>query len=229
MTSSLDARVFGGDDVEVLLREDREGLLTGTWSGAELAAGTLVGRRDGRDVSWAFSWLGRNGAFRTGVSEVRVEQGDGSGLLRLCESWRLTSRDGAGVRELVQVPGPRWARVRVAHPTRSLAAAVPFYEALGLEVTGGFEHHELYDGVFLGLPGGGQLELTEGGPDPLPSTDDDLLVLYLATPDDVAALRERVDASGVPLLRSLNPYWDRVGFTVRDPDGRLVVVAHPPA
>lgn len=132
-----------------------------------------------------------------------------------------------GVRELAEVPGPRWVRVRVAHPARSLAGAVPFYESLGLEVIGGFEHHELYDGVFLGLPGGGQLELTEGGPEPLPSTDDDLLVL--ATPADVAALRERLAASGVALLRWLSPYWDRVGLTVRDPDGRLVVVAHPPA
>ena len=130
---------------------------------------------------------------------------------------------------LDELPGPRWVRVRVAHPTRSIEDAVPFYGGLlGLPVDGPYDSAP-YRLVFFALPGGGQLELTEGGPAPVPATVDDLLVLYVPTAADVAAVRERLVDAGLALETAHNPYWERMGVTVRDPDGRLVVVAHLPA
>ena len=58
---------------------------------------------------------------------------------------------------------PAWTAVRVARPARDLARSTRFYRDLvGLPVLGGFEGHDGYDGVFFGLPGGGELEVTTG-------------------------------------------------------------------
>ena len=129
---------------------------------------------------------------------------------------------------LEELPGPRWVRVRVAHPTRSIAAAVEFYGGLlSLPVDGPYDSAP-YRLVFFALPGGGQLELTEGGPDPVPATADDLLVLYVPTAADVAEICAPARGRRRGAAARHNPYWERMGLTVRDPDGRLVVVAHLP-
>ena len=118
--------------------------------------------------------------------------------------------------------------MRVAHPTRSIADAVAFYGGLlSLPVDGPYESAP-YRLVFFALPGGGHLELTEGGPSPVPATADDLLVLYVPTAADVDVVRLRLVAAGVAIEVAHNPYWERMGVTVRDPDGRLVVVAQLP-
>lgn len=227
MTPSLDGRRFGSARV-LELREDREGVVLGRYSGADVVAGSLCGRRDGRDLSYAFSHLTRSGRVETGVCDAVVQVRD-DGRVRLQESWRWTSRDGSGTAVLEELPGPRWVRTRVAHPTRSIPDGIAFYHGL-LELEYDGPHlASPYDLVFFALPGGAQLELTAGGPVPVPATEDDLLVLYLASPSEVAALRERVVAAGVEVVTALNPYWERMGCTVRDPDGRLVVLAHPPA
>ena len=120
-----------------------------------------------------------------------------------------------------------WVGTRIARPSNDLPAARHFYvELLGLAEDGGFTAHDGYDGMFLRLPGGGQLELTVGGPAPSPGTADDLLILYLRTAYDVEALRERL--SGAAQVPSGNPYWDAHGFTVLDPDGYRVTVARTP-
>jgi len=47
------------------------------------------------------------------------------------------------------------------------------------------------------------------------------LVLYLGNQDEVDRLVAQVGA-----VRSANPYWDKVGVTITDPDGfRVVLVA----
>lgn len=121
---------------------------------------------------------------------------------------------------------PSWLGTRVARPSRDLTRARAFYvDLLGLLVDGGFTDHEGYDGMFLRLPGGGQLELTVGGPEPVPGTADDLLVLYVATDSEVAAVADRLRQAGVVQVPADNPYWDRCGVTVLDPDGFRVTVA----
>ena len=115
---------------------------------------------------------------------------------------------------------------RVARPTRDLARAIVFYrDVLGFPNTGGFRDHDGYDGTFFALPGGGELELTAGPARPEPWSDEDLLVLYVA---DRAALQHWVDtmhANDVASVQAANPYWNRLGLTVLDPDGYRVVIA----
>ncbi len=77
----------------------------------------------------------------------------------------------------------------------------------------------------LDLPGTGtHLEFTETEhirpPSPHP---EDLLVLYVGNRAEVDRL---VAQCGAPILPAENPYWDRVGVTIADPDGfRIVLVA----
>jgi ribosomal protein S18 acetylase RimI-like enzyme len=120
---------------------------------------------------------------------------------------------------------PDWTAVRTARPVRDLARATSFYrDLLGLAERGGFTGHDGYDGVFLALPGGAELELTRGPVEPGAGTDD-LLVLYLPTPERVAAAAARLGAAGVAAVRSADPYWERWGRTFLDPDGHHVVLA----
>ena len=226
MTPSLDGCRFAEDDRVVTFAEDREGTVTAAYSGGSVVAGTLAGRRDGSDLSFGFSQIERNGRVTVGTCEARLELLDG-GLLRIAESWRIGDERGSSVLE--ELPGTRWLRTRVAHPTRSVADAIDFYSGvLGLPHDGPHPATP-YELVFFDLPGGAQLELTAGGDEPVAETRDDLLVLYVPTPADVAALTTRLTEAGIALEEPLNPYWARTGVTVRDPDGRLVVLAHKPA
>jgi ribosomal protein S18 acetylase RimI-like enzyme len=121
---------------------------------------------------------------------------------------------------------PRWTAARVARAVGDLARSTAFYgELLGLPRGGGFAGHDGYDGAFFALPGGTELELTAGPARPRPGTDDDLLVLYLGTPDAVRAAADRLTAAGVATVPAANPYWDRWGRTFLDPDGYRVVLA----
>jgi GNAT superfamily N-acetyltransferase len=114
---------------------------------------------------------------------------------------------------------------RIARPTRSLAGSIEFYrDRLGLTHTGGFHDHDGYDGAFFALPGGGELELTAGPVEPTGWSEEDLLVLYVA--DQAARKRwaEALAAHGVSAVVAANPYWNRMGHTVLDPDGYRVVI-----
>jgi hypothetical protein len=79
--------------------------------------------------------------------------------------------------------------------------------------------------VFFALPGGTELELTAGPAQPAPSTEEDLLVLYLGTYQEVESAGARLRAAGTPMVASPNPYWNRNGQTYLDPDGYRLVVA----
>jgi catechol 2,3-dioxygenase-like lactoylglutathione lyase family enzyme len=117
-------------------------------------------------------------------------------------------------------------RVRIARQTSRLDAVVTFYrDRLGLPEIGRFTGHDGYDGVMLDLPGTGtHLEFTATAHmDPPQPHVESLLVLYLGDRRRVDALVARCGAEQVP---SANPYWDRTGVTIIDPDGfRIVLVA----
>lgn len=119
--------------------------------------------------------------------------------------------------------------VRVARPTDRLADVVAFYrDVVGLDVIGGFDDHDGYTGVMLGLPDGSvHLELTthvDGSPGEVPSADD-LLVLYCDEAER-RQVEQRMVAHGVRPVPSANPYWTAVGaLTLTDPDGRRLVIA----
>ena len=114
----------------------------------------------------------------------------------------------------------------MSRPARDLARSSRYYgDLLGLPIRGGFRDHDGYDGVFFGLPEGGELELTSGAVQPTGGTEEDLLVLYVPTLDAVRAVRERLEAAGVRPLPNANPYWSRNGATFLDPDGYRTVIA----
>lgn len=120
------------------------------------------------------------------------------------------------------------ASIRLARPTRDLAAAERFYvQGLGLEViyraAGDPGTHDL---LMLGWrEASWHLELV-GGPSlsvqPTP-TSEDLLVLYLSEPIDDALVARLEQAGGKRV--SQGAYWDRWGVTVEDPDGYRLVLS----
>jgi GNAT superfamily N-acetyltransferase len=115
---------------------------------------------------------------------------------------------------------------RVARPARDLGRSVEFYrDRLGLRHTGGFHDHDGYDGAFFGLPGGGELELTAGPVPPAGWSEEDLLVLYVADRTALQRCVEQLNANGTKTVPAANPYWNRMGHTVLDPDGYRVVIA----
>jgi ribosomal protein S18 acetylase RimI-like enzyme len=119
-----------------------------------------------------------------------------------------------------------WVRSRIARPVRDLDRSAAFYgTVLGLRPGGGFRGHDGYDGAFFELPGGGELELTSGPTQPVPGSEEDLLVLYLPSAPEVAAVAASIASAGVRQVSSPNPYWNRHGRTFLDPDGHRVVVA----
>jgi catechol 2,3-dioxygenase-like lactoylglutathione lyase family enzyme len=119
-----------------------------------------------------------------------------------------------------------WTAVRLARPARDLPRAMRFYrDLIGLPAVGSFENHDGYDGVFFALPGGAELELTTGPTKPAPSTDEDLLVLYVRTWAEVEAIGARLTVAGVTRIPNRNPYWNRSGLTFLDPDGYRLVIA----
>lgn len=118
--------------------------------------------------------------------------------------------------------------VRIARPSNDLAAAEAFYvDGLSLDVLyrtdGAGDPNEL---LMLGWPSAHwHLELTHNASAPTrPSpTADDLLVLYLnrTVPETMVSRVERAGGRRVP---AHNPYWDRWGVTIEDPDGYRLVL-----
>lgn len=123
-------------------------------------------------------------------------------------------------------------RLRVARPTDRLEAVVAFYcDGLGLPRLGGFQDHDGYDGVFVGLPGWeAHLEFTHyraGSPCPAPSRDN-LLVLYVDCREELDRWTARMAARGHAPVEPENPYWNGRAVTFEDPDGWRVAISLRP-
>ncbi|MBV2353753.1 VOC family protein [Streptomyces sp. J2-1] len=119
--------------------------------------------------------------------------------------------------------------VRVARPSRDLAAAERFYvDGLGLDVLWRTTERVPgeHDLLMVGPKGGGwHFELTHDPERPLDPTPtvDDLFVVYLGEPVE-DALVARLVAAGGTRVPAHNPYWDTYGVTVADPDGYRLVL-----
>jgi catechol 2,3-dioxygenase-like lactoylglutathione lyase family enzyme len=103
-------------------------------------------------------------------------------------------------------------------------------EGLGLEVLyrAGADADGGHALVVLGWPEAAwHLELVgdpEGETPPEP-TEEDLLVLYLDGPVEPQVVA-RLVSSGGQRVAARNPYWDRWGVTIADPDGYRLVLSH---
>ena len=126
-------------------------------------------------------------------------------------------------------PGPA-NHVRIARPSHDLRASERFWVAgLGLEVL--FRAGESAEGghalVMVGWPGAAwHLELVHDPDDMTPAapTEEDLLVLHLGGEVEEEVIRRLVEAGGTRVA-ARNPYWDRWGVTIADPDGYRLVLS----
>lgn len=120
--------------------------------------------------------------------------------------------------------------VRLARPSRDLTAARRFWvEGLGLEVL--WETDSVPEGghplVMVGAPGAAwHLELVgnAGAHSEARPGAEDLLVLYLGAEVDPGVIDRLLECGGTR-VESPNPYWQRWGVTVADPDGYRLVLS----
>jgi catechol 2,3-dioxygenase-like lactoylglutathione lyase family enzyme len=122
------------------------------------------------------------------------------------------------------------SHLRIARPSRDLLAAERFWvDGLGLEVL--YRADATAEGghalLMVGWPGAAwHLEMV-GDPDgetPAAPTEEDLLVLYCDGEVDNELVR-RLTGAGGTRVAARNPYWDRWGVTIADPDGYRLVLS----
>ncbi|WP_066757998.1 VOC family protein [Crocinitomix algicola] len=126
-------------------------------------------------------------------------------------------------------------KLRIARHTQQLQPIIDFYtKIIGLSITGKFENHQGYDGVFLGLPNqqnaqnNWQLEFTVSWIQPHHYPDpDDLLVFYPKSQAEYALIVKKMQSANIKPVRPQNPYWKKHGITLLDPDGYGVVIVEP--
>ena len=118
---------------------------------------------------------------------------------------------------------------RYARHTNNLEQLKSFYiDVLGLELLGGFENHDGYNGVFLGKQDENwHLEFTQS--DEIANhtfDDDDLLVFYPNSKLEFELLQEKLEHHSIQFVKSKNPYWNENGIQFLDPDGFGIVISH---
>ncbi|AUA13764.1 VOC family protein [Streptomyces samsunensis] len=128
------------------------------------------------------------------------------------------------------MPADGQSHIRIARPSRDLAAAERFWCAgLGLSVVyraeGGDRPGE-HDLLMVGWPDASwHLELVHEAAQPVEPrpTEEDLLVIYLdeAVPGELVT---RLTQHGGTRVASPNPYWNEWGVTIEDPDGYRLVL-----
>ena len=115
---------------------------------------------------------------------------------------------------------------RYSRHTSDLQRIVKFYtEIVGLERLGGFENHDDYDGLFLRLPGQSwHLEFTSSKSKPNNKfDDDDILVFYLNSETELLGVGSRIEKGKILLEEPKNPYWNKNGIMISDPDGFKII------
>jgi len=123
------------------------------------------------------------------------------------------------------------SHLRIARPSRDLEQAERFWvHGAGMTVlyradSEGEGGHAL---LMVGWPQAAwHLELVgdPNGETPPAPTEEDLLVLYLGMPVPDALIGRMAHAGG-KVVPARNPYWDRWGVTIMDPDRYRLVLSH---
>jgi len=144
---------------------------------------------------------------------------------------RVRSAGAAVVEDTVGMEPRPSSHLRIARPSRDLQRAEHFWtDGLALQVLyrTGAEAEGGHALVMLGWPEAAwHLELIDDPQEETPPspTDEDLLVLYVGGPLDPHLIGRLVDAGG-RRVAARNPYWDRWGVTIVDPDGYRLVLSH---
>lgn len=117
---------------------------------------------------------------------------------------------------------------RCARHTDDLEKIEHFYcTVMGMEVIGRFTDHDGYSGVMLGKNGASwHLEFTQCASPAVHNFDeDDILVFYPANEDEYNSIIAQADQHSIERAAPKNPYWQRNGVMLLDPDGYRIVVS----
>lgn len=118
---------------------------------------------------------------------------------------------------------------RFARHTNNLEPLKSFYcTVLGLEILGGFENHDGYDGVFIGKTDENwHLEFTKSAEIvKFNFGEEDILVFYPNSKLEYDILLEKIKHLSIELIISKNPYWNENSVIFLDPDGYRIAISH---
>lgn len=118
---------------------------------------------------------------------------------------------------------------RYARHTNNLEQLKTFYiDVLGLQLLGGFENHDNYDGIFLGKPNENwHLEFTKSiDVIAFNFCEDDCLVFYPNSKLELEIIQEKLKSHSVAIIPSKNPFWNENGIMILDPDGYRIVISN---
>lgn len=118
---------------------------------------------------------------------------------------------------------------RFARHTNNLDQLKSFYiDILGLQLLGGFEKHNGYDGIFLGNPNENwHLEFTKS--DQIITFnfgEEAILIFYPNTKIEFEIIHQNIKNHSIKIIEAKNPYWNENGILFLDPDGYQIVVSH---
>jgi catechol 2,3-dioxygenase-like lactoylglutathione lyase family enzyme len=118
---------------------------------------------------------------------------------------------------------------RYARHTNNLEQLKTFYiDVLGLQLLGGFENHDNYDGIFLGKPNENwHLEFTKSiDVIVFNFCEDDLIVFYPNSKLEYEIIQEKLKNNTIKIIPSKNPFWNENGIMILDPDGYRIVISN---
>ncbi len=117
---------------------------------------------------------------------------------------------------------------RFARHTNDLEQLSNFYiNILGMEILGGFQKHNGYDGVFIGKSNENwHLEFTKSNEIiQFNFEEEDVLVFYPNTRLEYEQILEKINNFSIKIIEAKNPYWNENGKMFLDPDGYRIVIS----
>ena len=120
-------------------------------------------------------------------------------------------------------------KLRVARHTNNLENIKSFYvNILGLEILGGFENHNNYDGIFIGKPAENwHIEFTKSNEKiNISCNEEDYLVFYPENQLEYDQILKNIETNNIKFITSKNPYWNENGKIILDPDGFGVIICN---
>ncbi|NHN26811.1 VOC family protein [Flavobacterium jejuense] len=113
-------------------------------------------------------------------------------------------------------------KFRFARHTNNLETIKSFY----IDILGGFEDHDGYDGIFIGKPNlDWHLEFTKSKElITFNFGEEDYLVFYPKTIQEFENIKAKLTKKKIILNTSKNPYWNENGMLVNDPDGYAIII-----
>jgi hypothetical protein len=119
-------------------------------------------------------------------------------------------------------------KFRFARHTNDLEQLSNFYiNILGMEILGGFQKHNGYDGVFIGKTNENwHLEFTKSNESiQFNFGEEDVLVFYPNTRLEYEHILEKINNFSIKIIEAKNPYWNENGKMFLDPDGYRIVIS----